>query len=210
MAKSSNNGSNWKLEGDYFEGCNCASICPCIFKLDSTEGECKIVVAWHIERGYFGNGDIKLDNLNVVYAIYAPGNMFTGPKWKLALYVDDKASEQQKDALTKIYSGQVGGFFGAAANHVGEVMGIKSVPIDFAVEGKRRRLKIPALLEIEIEGLNGSNTTVDHVVVNPGFTIAPGYDSIIARSTKHTYNDHGLEWDNSGRNGFYSRFRYES
>jgi hypothetical protein len=81
MAKSSNNDSNWKLEGDYFEGCNCASICPCIFKLDSTEGECKVVVAWHIERG--------------------------GPKWKLALYVDDKASEQQKDALTKIYSGQV-------------------------------------------------------------------------------------------------------
>ena len=210
MAKTSNNGSNWKLEGDYFEGCNCASICPCIFKLDSTEGECKVVVAWHIERGHFGNGDINLDNLNVVYAIYAPGNMFTGPKWKLALYVDDKASEQQKDALTKIYSGQVGGFFGVAANHVGEVMGIKSVPIDFAVEGKRRRLKIPTLLEIEIEGLNGSNTTVESLVVNPGFTIAPGYDPIIARSTKHTYNDHGFEWDNSGRNGFYSRFRYES
>jgi len=63
MAKTSNNASNWKLEGDYFEGCNCASICPCIFKLDSTEGECKVVVAWHIERGHFGNGDINLDNL---------------------------------------------------------------------------------------------------------------------------------------------------
>jgi hypothetical protein len=81
----------------------------CIFKLDSTKGECKVVVAWHIERGYFGNDGINLDNLNTVYAIYAPGNMFTGPKWKLALYIDDKASEQQKDALTKIYSGQVGG-----------------------------------------------------------------------------------------------------
>jgi hypothetical protein len=61
-----------------------------------------------------------------------------------------------------------------------------------------------------LEGLNGSNTTVEPVVVNPGFTIASGYDPIIARSTKHTYNDHGFEWDNSGRNGFYSRFRYES
>jgi hypothetical protein len=130
-------------------------------------------VAWHIERGYFGNGSINLDNLNVVYIIYAPGNMFTGPKWKLALYIDDKASEQQKDALIKIYSGQVEGFFGTAANHVGEVMGIKSAPIDFADEGKRRKLKIPALLEIEIEGLDGSNATVEPVVVNPGFTIAP-------------------------------------
>ncbi|HEY9399369.1 MAG TPA: DUF1326 domain-containing protein [Nitrososphaeraceae archaeon] len=179
-----------ELEGDYFEGCNCKSICPCIFKLDSTEGECKVVVAWHIERGYFGNDGINLDNLNTVYAIYASGNMFTGPKWKLALYIDDKASEQQKDALTKIYS--------------------KSVSIDFAVEGKRRKLKIPALLEIEIEGLSGSNATEESVVINPGFIIAPGYDPNIARSTKYTYNDHGFEWDNSGRNGFYSRFRYES
>jgi hypothetical protein len=66
------------------------------------------------------------------------------------------------------------------------------------------------LLEIEIEGLSGSNATEESVVVNPGFTIAPGYDPNIARSTKHTYNDYGFEWNNSGRNGFYSRFRYES
>jgi hypothetical protein len=83
-----------------------------------------------------------------------------------------KQVSSKKMHLTKIYSGQVGGFFGAAANHVGEVMGIKSVSI--AVEGKRRKLKIPALLEIEIEGLSGSNATEESVVVNPGFTIAPG------------------------------------
>jgi hypothetical protein len=75
--------------------------------------------------------------------------MFTGPKWKLALYIDDKASEQQKDALTKIYSGQVGGSLVPLLIML-EVMGIKSVSIDFAVEGKRRKLKIPALLEIEL------------------------------------------------------------
>jgi hypothetical protein len=68
------------------------SVLVYIFKLDLTKGECKVVVAWHIERGYFGNDGINLDNLNTVYAIYAPGNMFTGPKWKLALYIDDKAS----------------------------------------------------------------------------------------------------------------------
>jgi hypothetical protein len=117
--------------------------------------------------------------------------MFTGPKWKLALYVDNKASEQQKDALTKIFSGQAGGFFGAA-------------------EGKKRRLKIPTLLHIEIEGMSGSNAKENSVLVNPGFTVAPGFDPIIARSTKYIYNDYGLEWDNSGQNGFYSRFKYDS
>jgi hypothetical protein len=204
-----NNGTNWRLEGDYFEGCNCKSICPCLFKLDPTEGECKVVVAWHVEKGHFDD-DISLDNLNVVSAVYAAGNMFTGPKWKLALYLDDRASQQQKDPLTKIFSGQVGGFFGAAANLIGEVMGIKSVPIEFTAEGKKRKVEIRASLEMEIEGMSGSDAKEESVLVNPGFTIAPGYDPIIARSTKHTYKDHGLEWDNTGRNGFYSRFRYES
>jgi hypothetical protein len=46
---------DWKLEGDYFDGCNCKSICPCIFALDPTEGDCKGLAAWHIEKGHFTN-----------------------------------------------------------------------------------------------------------------------------------------------------------
>jgi hypothetical protein len=47
------NGTNWRLEGDYFDGYNCKSICPCVFMLDPTEGDCKAVGAWHIEKGHF-------------------------------------------------------------------------------------------------------------------------------------------------------------
>lgn len=112
--------------------------------------------------------------------------------------------------MTKIFSGRAGGFFAAAANLIGEVLGIKSVPIEFAVDGKRRKLRIPALLELETEGVSDSNTQQESVLVNPDFTIAPDFDPVIARSTKHTYSDHGLQWDNSGRNGFYSKFKYES
>jgi hypothetical protein len=65
--------------------------------------------------------------------------MFTGPKWKAALYLDNAASEEQKVALSKIFSGQSGGFFAAAANFIGEMLGIKSAPITFGMEGKRRR-----------------------------------------------------------------------
>jgi hypothetical protein len=38
------------------------------------------------------------------------------------------------------------------------------------------------------------------VLVNPAFAVSPGYDPVIERSTNKTYNDHGLEWDNTGRN----------
>ena len=134
---------NWKLQGDYFEGCNCDSICPCLFLSDPDKGFCNVTVAWHIEKGHYDG--TQLDGLNAVAVFVAPGNMFTGPKWKAALYLDNAASEEQKVALSKIFSGQSGGFFAAAANFIGEMLGIKSAPITFGMEGKRRWLHIPII-----------------------------------------------------------------
>src|ERR1051326_9308810 len=78
----------WKLEGDYFEGCNCDIVCPCVYLLDPDEGNCHVTCAWHIQKGNYGNTD--LSNLNVVALFNTPGNMATGPKWKAALYIDER------------------------------------------------------------------------------------------------------------------------
>ena len=105
----------WKLQGDYFEGCNCDSICPCLFLSDPDKGYCNVTVAWHIEKGY--HDDTQLTGLNAVAVIVAPGNMFTGQKWKVAFYLDNSASQEQKEVLSKIFSGQSGGFFAAVPDH---------------------------------------------------------------------------------------------
>ena len=67
---------------------------------------------------------------------------------------------------------------------------------------------MPEHLELEIEGIKGSDTSQDSLVTNPAFTVAPGFDPVIARSSKHHYSDHGFEWDSSGKNGFFSKFKY--
>ena len=202
----SSNSNDWKLEGDYFEGCNCDSICPCIFLQDPDKGFCNAVVAWHIEKGHFQQ--TQLDGLNAVAVFVAPGNMFTGPKMKAAFYLDEHADQKQNDALSKIFSGQSGGFFAAAANLIGEMVGIKSAPITFGMEGKRRWVRVPEYMELEIDALKGNDPSKDSLVTNPSFTVAPGYEPVIAHSTKHIYKDFGFEWDSSGKNGFYSRFEY--
>lgn len=197
---------NWKLEGDYFEGCNCDSICPCIWLLDPDKGYCNLTAAWHIEKGYYD--DTQLNRLNIVAVFVAPGNMFTGPKMKVAFYLDSDASQEQAEALSKIFSGQSGGFFGALSNYIGEIVATKSAPITFGTEGKRRVLHIPDYLSLEIEAIKGSDPNRDSLVTNPAFTLTPGNDSILARSTKYSYKDHGFEWDSSGKNGFYTKFNY--
>jgi len=195
----------WKLTGTYFEACNCEAACPCVFLGAPTEGECTALVGWHIDKGTFGNVD--LGNLNVALAVHSPGHM-AEVKWRAALYFDRNASEKQQDALTKIFSGQAGGHPGMLVSHVGEVLGIKHVPIEYTADGKRRSLKIADVGEMQIEaieGQGGADVTID----NHPLAIAPGYQAVVAKSSKFKYQDHGLHWEITEKNGFYSPFSYQ-
>jgi hypothetical protein len=136
--------------------------------------------------------------------------MWTGPKWKVALYLDERASKKQAEALGKIYSGQAGGFFGIVAGLIGEIAGVRSVPIKFESEGKKRSLEIPSAINITIEGVTGEDKKSESVITNPPISVTPGFPMVVAKSVKYTYNDHGMKWDNSGKNGFYSKFAYAS
>ena len=96
----------FEITGTYMEACNCETLCPCVFFSPPTEGECTVVLGWHIDRGSFDG--TKLDGLNVAMLVHSPGNMKDGG-WKVALYLDDKADEAQQQALAGIFSGQAGG-----------------------------------------------------------------------------------------------------
>ena len=49
--------AQWQLSGDYFENCNCNVVCPCLVSKSApltsrpTEGECDVVLIFHIEAG---------------------------------------------------------------------------------------------------------------------------------------------------------------
>jgi hypothetical protein len=197
---------SWKIEGDYFEACNCDTVCPCVFLGNPDKGECDVVLAWHIEKGHYEN--TSLNDLNVVAVFHTPGNMFTGPKWKAAVYLDEKANKEQAEALGKIYSGRVGGFFGVLSGLIGELAGIRSVPITFEANGKKRSLHIPTSIDLAVEAIDGADKNKEVTISNAPMLVAPGFPAVVAKSTQNRYNDHGMKWDSSGKNGFYSRFAY--
>src|SRR5687768_17290848 len=107
----------WKLTGTYFEACSCDIACPCTFLSAPTTGECSAFAGWHIENGNFAN--VNLSGLNVALALHAPGHMLE-VKWRVAVYIDITASEEQKSALTKIFTGQVGGHIANLIPFIGE------------------------------------------------------------------------------------------
>ena len=88
------------------------------------------------------------------------------------------------------------------------MLGVKSVPIEFGVDGKRRWLRIKDLLQLQIEGIAGADPNQESLIVNPAFSAVPGSNLVVALSNKYAYNDHGMQWDNSGKNAFYCKFSY--
>jgi hypothetical protein len=195
----------WKLNGGYFEACNCDAACPCVFLGPPTQGECTVLVAWHIDKGNFGTTD--LDGLNTVLAAHSPGHMLQ-VKWKVALYLDERATPDQRDALTKIFAGQAGGHLANLAPCIGEVLGVKAAPIDYRAEGRRRSMAIGGLAGADIEAMPGQNGGEVTVAGMP-FCVVPGIPAVVAKSKFVSYHDHGYHWEISDKNGFYSPFAYE-
>jgi len=196
----------WKLTGTYFESCSCDVACPCTFLSAPTKDDCSAVVGWHIDKGNFEK--VNLDGLNVALALYSPGHMLE-VKWRAAVYIDETASEEQKKALTQIYTGQVGGLPGMLSTFIGEMLGVKSVPITYESNNKQRRLKIADMAEVEIEGIQDQNGA-DVSINNPPLGVAPGYTLNVAKSKNLNYKDYDLQWEFSGTNGFYSAFTYQA
>ncbi|MBW3619937.1 MAG: DUF1326 domain-containing protein [Actinobacteria bacterium] len=196
--------TSWNLSGTYFESCNCDTACPCVFLSEPTEDECTVLVGWHIEEG--SADEVGLDGLNVALAVRSPGHMAKVP-WTVALYLDERADGQQSDALTRIFTGQAGGHPARLASHIGEVLGISSVAIDFTADGRRRALRIGDVGSAEIEAIEGQGGG-DVTVTGHPLCIAPGDPVVVARSTQLAYHDHGLDWELSEKNGFFSPFAY--
>jgi hypothetical protein len=95
----------WRMRGDVMEACSCATTCPCNFGSDPIPVPFKAVIGWRIADGHYGN--TRLDDLNVVLYGRIPGNAFQG-NWTVGVYLDERADQQQAQALGIIFSGQAG------------------------------------------------------------------------------------------------------
>lgn len=199
----------WKLVGDYFENCSCDILCPCITSAMQEPADterCLVPLVCRIDDGHFG--DVRLDGLSFVMVVDSPAVMADG-NWRVALYVDERASEEQLSALVEILSGDHGGVPGALAPLIGEMLGPKLVPITYEAKGSWRRVEVPGIMEFEVDGVTSPTTGEVMEITN---TVHPmGENLPIALSSKGSYNDPDYDWsfDNEGKNGHFREFAWQ-
>ena len=196
----------WSVEGTYVEACNCEVACPCIFFSPPTEGECKVIVGWHIDKGR--HGDAVLDGLNAALIAYAPGNMKDG-KWKVALYLDERGNDKQQAALQGIFSGADGGHLANLGPLIAQVLGARPARITFDKGANSRfRLEVEGAASTEMQPVEGQGGGTVEIKGHP-FAVSPGQAMTVSRASRLNINDHGITCDIAGRNGFFAPFAYQ-
>lgn len=204
--------THWQIEGDYFENCNCDIVCPCLFSAGApltaqpTAGACEVPFAFHVERGRFG--DVSLDGLNAVVIFRTPGVMAEGNA-SVALYLDERADDRQREGLQAIFTGAAGGPVGAVAPLISTVLGVKSVPITYTKDGQHRLVEIPGIMQVGVRALPSINPEGAILVSNAHPFAAESLALAVGDEGNH-WEDYGMRWDNSGKNGHYAPIRWSA
>jgi hypothetical protein len=204
--------ANWRLSGDYFENCNCDVVCPCLVSTGApltarpTQGSCDVALLFHIDRGNYDQ--VSLDGLNVALVAHTPGPMAEG-NWSVAAYIDAHANDQQAAALGAIFTGVEGGPMAAFAPLISTNLGVKKVPIAYTISGKSRSAHIPGVLNISVEPLPTMHPSGE-IWAGIGHPVAPDRLALAVGRSGSNFADHGMRWDNSGKNGHYAPINWSN
>ncbi|HSV21265.1 MAG TPA: DUF1326 domain-containing protein [Casimicrobiaceae bacterium] len=198
----------YHLEGRLLEVCNCRVLCPCWIGEDPDYGTCDTIVAWHFDKGTIDGVDVAGHTIAMI--AHVPGNILQG-NWTAAVYLDDKVSAKQEQAILGVYTGQLGGPVAELAKLVGKVVGVEKVPIQFDVQGGHGTLKIGEAGYAELEpyrNASGATTTLADTV----FSTVPGAPVYVGKSPRYRSKQAqvGIDLDMSGHNALQSTFVFDA
>src|SRR5947209_12061151 len=126
---------SWQVNGQYYETCSCDFVCPCVpgqMAVKPSKTSCTFAMAFQIERGQYGT--VSLDGLGFIVLGLTPEAMGKG-NWSVGLVADERASVEQRDAITAIASGSAGGPMDAVVGLVGKCRGVESAGSTFGRSG---------------------------------------------------------------------------
>jgi len=145
---------------------------------DPDGGTCDGVIAWHIDRGTIQGVDVS--DLTIAVSEHIPGNILKG-NWRALVYVDEKATQAQQDALLSVFTGKLGGPVADLAALIGEGVGVERVPITFQVDKGKGTLIIGQTVQaglMPLTGPTGEPTTLHESV----FSTIPGSPAYVGRA----------------------------
>src|SRR6187549_2094274 len=143
---------SWNIKGNYVETCSCELMCPCNLSMDhgATYGYCRVTLVFDIHEGNIEGTDIG--GLKVAVIADTPKVMTDG-NWRLGVFIDERATDEQFQKLVQVFGGQLGGPMAALAPLVGEMLGVERAPIEVIDDGLRHSVRVGDVIDFEIEDI---------------------------------------------------------
>ena len=107
-----------------------------------------------------------MSGLSLVFAAHIPGNVLAG-NWRQLVFIDDKASDEQADAMLAAFGGQLGGPLADVAQLVGEVVAVERAPISHEIVDGTGTLTVGDKIHCAMHpytGPDGSTTTLNNSI----------------------------------------------
>lgn len=192
---------SWNMKGSYVETCSCDLICPCAASFDygATYDFCRATLVFDIREGQVDGTDVG--GCKVAAIIDTPRVMTDG-NWRLGMFIDDQASDEQAEKLTAVFAGQVGGPMEALVPLVGEMLGVERAPIEVVDAGTRHGVRVGEAIDFEIEDIVPFGIETGEPVRLTGMFHPAGSELTIAEATRSRINAFGIEYE--GKSGFSS------
>lgn len=197
----------WNFKADYVETCNCDFGCPCNFNGFPSNGFCSALVLFHIRSGNYGG--LNLEGIDIVCAFSWPKAIHEG-NGTGQLFISKNTSNEQRNALVSIFSGQAKGEgpFALFAGTFKFFLDPQFVEIQTKIDGKRSYFSVPGILEVQSESFVNPVTGEEQdtrIQLPNGFIwklAEAAKTKIMKITTSH------LNYDHSGKNALYSIVEY--
>ena len=140
----------WSIEGTYIETCSCEFFCPCNFNMagGADYDRCRVTLVFNITDGDVAGTSVG--GLVVAVVADTPKVMADG-NWRVGVFIDAKASDEQAEKLQEVFSGQRGGPMAALGPLIGEHLGVERAPIEFREDGLSHSVTIGDAVDFAIE-----------------------------------------------------------
>jgi hypothetical protein len=189
----------WKLAGTYVETCSCDVVCPCAVSLTNGADydRCRVTLVFNVVDGDVEGTDVS--GLCVAAVADTPKVMTDG-NWRLGVFIDAAASDEQAEKLGAVFSGQLGGPMAGLAPLVGENFGVERAPIEIHEEGLRHSVRIGDAVDFEIEDIVPFGVESGEPARLTGIFHPAGSELTIAKATRSRIDAFGVAYE--GRSAF--------
>ncbi|HEY1565055.1 MAG TPA: DUF1326 domain-containing protein [Gaiellaceae bacterium] len=190
---------SWRIAGSYFETCSCDVVCPCTASLSfgATNDYCRVVLVFNIKDGEVEGVDVS--GLKVAAVADTPRVMTDG-NWRLGVFMDAAASEEQAEKLGGVFSGALGGPMEALGPLIGENLGVQRAPIEVREDGLTHSVKIGDSVDFEVEDIVPFGVESGQPAQLVGIFHPAGPELTVAHATRSRIDAFGISYE--GKSAF--------